>query len=51
MAECNHIFTGRSDGVNCQKCGLRLSVKEYAEHLNKDRKPKRRTGKKVMKDE
>ena len=51
MAECNHIFTGRSDGVHCQKCGLRLSVKEYAEYLNKEKKPKRRTRKRVTKDE
>lgn len=51
MAECNHIFIGRDDGVHCTKCGLRLSVKEYAEYLNKDKKPKRRTGKRVTKDE
>ena len=22
MAECNHVFIGKSDGVHCTRCGL-----------------------------
>jgi hypothetical protein len=32
MAECNHVFIGRSDGVHCTKCGLHMRAAEYCEY-------------------
>lgn len=53
MAECNHVFIGRSDGVHCTKCGLHMSASEYIKYLNPEpeEKPKRQTRKKVKTDE
>lgn len=35
MMECNkHIFEGRADGVHCKRCGLHLSVEQYAAYLH-----------------
>ena len=48
MAECNHIFIGRSDGVHCLKCGSHMSAAEYVNFLNPEKpeeKPKRQTKK------
>ena len=49
MAECNHVFIGRSDGVHCVKCGSHMSAAEYIKYLNPEPegKPKRQTRKKV----
>ena len=50
MAECNHVFIGRSDGVHCTKCGLHMSAAEYVKFLNPEKpegKPKRQTRKKL----
>ncbi len=55
MAECKHVFVGRSDGVHCTKCGMHMSAKEYASYLQSGQKdevkPKRQTRKKVKTDE
>lgn len=54
MAECNHVFIGRSDGVYCTKCGLYMNAEDYAAFLHPDKtaaKPKRQTRKKVKNDE
>ena len=54
VAECNHVFIGRSDGVHCTKCGLRMSASDYVKYLNSDKqeeKPNRQTRKKVKTDE
>ena len=54
MAECNHVFIGRSDGVHCRKCGMHMSTSDYVKFLNPEKsenKPKRQTRKKVKTDE
>lgn len=54
MGNCQHIFLGCSDGVDCVKCGVHMSAKEYIEYSagkNKAEKPKRQTRKKVNADE
>ena len=56
MAECNHEFIGKSDGIHCIKRGLRLSAAEYAKLLQSktvepSEKNKRQTRKKVKTDE
>lgn len=56
MAECNHEFIGKSDGIHCTKCGLHLSATEYAKSLQSktvehSEKTKRQTRKKVKTDE
>ena len=54
MAECNHVFIGRSDGVNCTKCGLHMSASDYVKFLNPEKpeeKSKKQTRKKVKADE
>ncbi len=30
MAECNHVFIGRSDGVHCVKCSFHMNAWDYA---------------------
>lgn len=37
MAECNHVFIGRSDGVYCTKCGLYMTAADYAAFLHPDK--------------
>ena len=62
MAECNHVFIGRSDGVHCTKCGLYMTAEDYAAFLHPDQteakpktqqkaKPTRQTRKRVKNDE
>lgn len=57
MAECNHVFIGRADGVHCNKCGLHMSITEYSDYMGSKTtgenkaKPKRQTRKKVKTDE
>ncbi len=62
MAECNHVFIGRSDGVYCTKCGLYMTAADYAAFLHPDKtavkpetqqkeKAKRQTRKRVKNDE
>ena len=51
MAECNHVFVGRADGVHCTKCGMHLTAADYAKQLNPEEKPKRQSRKKVKTDE
>lgn len=54
MAKCNHNFIGRSDGVHCTKCGLRMSGSEYVKYLHaggKEEKPKPQNKKKMKTDE
>ena len=54
MAECNHVFIGKSDGVHCTRCGLHMSAENYAKFLNPENpeeKPKRQARKKVKADE
>ena len=57
MAECSHVFMGKSDGVHCLKCGMRMTAKEYCKFLHPEtktpaeEKPKRQTRKKVKTDE
>ena len=34
MAECEHVFIGRSDGAHCTKCGLHLSGREYSDYCS-----------------
>lgn len=51
VAECNHVFIGRSDGVHCTKCSLHMSTLEYARYLTPEEKPKRQQRKKVKTDE
>ena len=54
MAECNHVFVGKHDGVYCTKCNLHMSASEYIQYLDckpKEEKPKRQTRKKVDADE
>lgn len=54
MAECSHLFIGRSDGVHCTKCGLHMSAAEYVKFLKPEKpeeKPKRQNRKKVKIDE
>ena len=34
MAECSHVFIGRSDGVHCTRCGLHLTARQYHELLH-----------------
>lgn len=54
MAECKHVFTGRFDGVHCEKCGLHMNVSEYFKYLHPEKpeeKPKHQTRKKVKTDE
>ena len=44
MAECNHVFIGRSGGAHCTKCGLYMTAEDYAAFLHPDQtaaKPKR----------
>ena len=55
MADCKHVFIGRTDGVHCTRCGLKLSPAEYAALMNPAEdlpaaKPKR-SRKKVSEDE
>lgn len=56
MAECNHVFIGRVDGVHCVRCGTHMNAQEYEKwlkqssaeeiHLPKiELNPKRQTGK------
>lgn len=33
MSNCKHEFIGTVDGIRCQKCGLAMSAREYAEYL------------------
>lgn len=42
MANCNHEFIGREDGVYCKKCGIHMTVKEYQESLTTKKPPKKR---------
>lgn len=50
MAECNHVFVGKADGVHCIKCNLHLSAAEYEQGLKPSgEKPKRQTKKKEVK--
>ncbi len=51
MAECNHVFIGKVDGVHCTKCGLHMSALEYARYLTPEEKPKRQTKKKEKANE
>lgn len=57
MAECSHVFMGKSDGVHCLKCGMHMTAEEYCKFLNPEtkkpaeEKPKRQTRKKVKTDE
>lgn len=51
MAECNHSFVGRVDGVHCIKCGLHMSASEYVKYLYPEEKTKRQTRKKVKTNE
>lgn len=54
MAECNHVFIGRSDGVHCLKCNLTMNASDYLRYLKSkksEEKPKRQTRKKVKIDE
>ena len=41
MAECNHVFIGKVDGVHCTKCSLHMSASEYVRYLTPEEKPKR----------
>lgn len=50
MAECKHVFIGKTDGVHCNKCGLKMNTVEYAlyqQPKSQNTQPKRQTGKKV----
>lgn len=52
--ECNHVFEGRADGVQCKLCGLHMTPDEYAQYLrspSEEKKPEpvRRGRKKVEK--
>lgn len=56
MAECNHVFIGKVDGVHCTKCSLHMSAAEYVKLFytkseKTTEKPKRQTRKKVKTDE
>lgn len=39
MADCNHVFVGRADGVHCTRCGLHLSPQQYHELLHPPESP------------
>ncbi len=30
MAECNHVFIGKSDGVHCTRCGLHMHWVQFS---------------------
>ena len=50
MAECNHVFIGKADGVHCNKCDLSMNTMEYARYQQlkaQNTQLKRQTGKKV----
>lgn len=51
MAECNHAFIGKTDGVHCTKCGLYMSATDYIKFIHPEEKPKRKPRKKVKTDE
>lgn len=51
VAECNHVFIGKVDGVHCTKCSLHMSASEYVRYLTPEEKPKRQQRKKVKTDE
>lgn len=54
MTNCKHSFIGRSDGIHCGKCGLKLTPQEYAamaQPAAAEAKKPARAGKKVTKDE
>ncbi len=31
--ECKHEFIGTASGVQCKKCGLSMTVKEYGDYV------------------
>lgn len=39
MADCNHVFVGRADGVHCTRCGLCLTARQYHELLHPPEHP------------
>ena len=54
MTDCNHVFIGKSDGVHCTRCGLKLSPAEYADMVNTPKpevKKPARAGKRVTTNE
>ena len=56
VAECNHVFIGKVDGVHCTKCSLHMSASEYVKLFytkseKTTEKPKRQQRKKVKTDE
>lgn len=32
MTDCKHVFMGTAEGVECQKCHKKMTVKEYLEY-------------------
>lgn len=54
MAICKHMFIGTAEGIQCTRCGLKLSPAEYAAMQaapKPETKKPMRAGKKVTKDE